>query len=168
MKENWEKPKERIFEKRLTALKGTSFEEKTGETERNYITKIIKEVLRWDLWWLHKLRLFSPMPTLFFHEHLHRVLSILHIWFSLVTTQARCGDPGQGGVVSVGPIWHTCIAIRPAKHPTYMLSQSFLTSTSLAKLSINPEFCQPPVSCSCQVQIFWYLQQTACLYYISL
>ncbi len=34
----------------------------------------------------------------------------------LVTTQARCGDPRQGGVVSVGPIWHACIAIRPAEH----------------------------------------------------
>ncbi len=30
--------------------------------------------------------------------------------------QARCGDPRQGGAVSVGPIWHACIAIRPAKH----------------------------------------------------
>ncbi len=30
--------------------------------------------------------------------------------------QARCGDPGQGGAVSVGPIWHACIAIRDAKH----------------------------------------------------
>ncbi len=34
----------------------------------------------------------------------------------LVTTLARCGDPGRGGAVSVGPIWHACIAIRPAKH----------------------------------------------------
>ncbi len=33
-----------------------------------------------------------------------------------VSTQARCGDPRQGGAVSVGPIWHACIAIRPAKH----------------------------------------------------
>ncbi len=33
-----------------------------------------------------------------------------------VPTQAHCGDPGQGGAVSVGPIWHACIAIRPAKH----------------------------------------------------
>ncbi len=30
--------------------------------------------------------------------------------------QARSGDPGQGGAVSVGPIWHACIAICPAKH----------------------------------------------------
>ncbi len=36
--------------------------------------------------------------------------------FPLVTTQARFGDPGQGGAVSVGPIWHACIAIHPAKH----------------------------------------------------
>ncbi len=33
-----------------------------------------------------------------------------------VPTQARSGDPGQGRAVSVGPIWHACIAIRPAKH----------------------------------------------------
>ncbi len=33
-----------------------------------------------------------------------------------VSTQARSGDSGQGGAVSVWPIWHACIAIRPAKH----------------------------------------------------
>ncbi len=33
-----------------------------------------------------------------------------------VPTQARSSDPGQGGAVSVGPIWHACIAIRPTKH----------------------------------------------------
>ncbi len=33
-----------------------------------------------------------------------------------VPTQARSGDPGQGGAVSVGPVWHACIAIRPTKH----------------------------------------------------
>ncbi len=27
--------------------------------------------------------------------------------------QARCGDPGQGCAVSVGLIWHACIAIHP-------------------------------------------------------
>ncbi len=32
--------------------------------------------------------------------------------------QARSGDPGQGGAVSVGPIWNACIAICPAKHQT--------------------------------------------------
>ncbi len=36
--------------------------------------------------------------------------------YSVVPTQARSGDPGQGGAVSVGPIWHARIAIRPAKH----------------------------------------------------
>ncbi len=36
-----------------------------------------------------------------------------------VPTQARSGDPGQGGAVSVGPIWHACIAIRPTKHRVY-------------------------------------------------
>ncbi len=35
-----------------------------------------------------------------------------------VPTQARSGDPGQGGAVSVGPICHACIAIHPAKHRT--------------------------------------------------
>ncbi len=30
--------------------------------------------------------------------------------------QARCGNPRQGGAVSVGPIWHACIAIHLAKH----------------------------------------------------
>ncbi len=33
-----------------------------------------------------------------------------------VPMQARSGDPRQGGAVSVGPIWHACIAIRPTKH----------------------------------------------------
>ncbi len=32
------------------------------------------------------------------------------------STQARYGDPRQGGAVSVAPIWHACIAIRPTKH----------------------------------------------------
>ncbi len=44
--------------------------------------------------------------------------------FPLVTTQAHCGNPGQGGVVSVGPIWHTCITIHPAKHRILMLIRS--------------------------------------------
>ncbi len=34
----------------------------------------------------------------------------------LVTMQALCGDPGQGVAVSVGPIWHACIAKRSTKH----------------------------------------------------
>ncbi len=34
--------------------------------------------------------------------------------FLLSATQQR--DPRQGGAVSVGPIWHACITIRPAKH----------------------------------------------------
>ncbi len=45
-----------------------------------------------------------------------------------VSTQAHCGDLGQGAAVSVGPIWHACIAIRLAKHrsllPTYTISFS--------------------------------------------
>ncbi len=35
---------------------------------------------------------------------------------SLVTAQARCGDPRQGGAGSGGPIGHACIATLPAKH----------------------------------------------------
>ncbi len=42
------------------------------------------------------------------------------------------------------------------------LSQSLVTLTSLAKLFINPEFCQCPLRRSYQLQLFWYLQQTAC------
>ncbi len=36
-----------------------------------------------------------------------------------VPTQARSGDRGQGDAMSVGPIWHACIAICPAKHRNY-------------------------------------------------
>ncbi len=49
-----------------------------------------------------------------------------------------------------------------------MLSQSLVTPTSLARLFINPEFCQCPLRCWCQLQLFWYLQQTACICYFSL
>ncbi len=35
--------------------------------------------------------------------------------------QDRCGDPRQGGAVSVVPIWHACIAICPAKHRSLLL-----------------------------------------------
>ncbi len=35
-----------------------------------------------------------------------------------------------------------------------MLSQSLVTPTSLARLFINPEFCQCPLRCSCQLQLF--------------
>ncbi len=38
---------------------------------------------------------------------------------TFVSTTAHYGDPGQGGAVSVGPIWHVCIAIRPAKHRSH-------------------------------------------------
>ncbi len=41
---------------------------------------------------------------------------LLQFFLIMIPTQARSGDPRQGGAVSVGPIWHTCIAIRPAKH----------------------------------------------------
>ncbi len=49
-----------------------------------------------------------------------------------------------------------------------MLSSSFVTLASLAGLFINPEFCQCPLRRSCQLQLFWYLQQTACFCCISL
>ncbi len=41
-----------------------------------------------------------------------------------------------------------------------MLLQSLVTLTSLVRLFINPEFCQCPLRSSCQLQLFWYLQQT--------
>ncbi len=34
----------------------------------------------------------------------------------LLTTQACCGDPGEGGAVLVGPIWCACVAKHPVKH----------------------------------------------------
>ncbi len=46
-----------------------------------------------------------------------------------------------------------------------MLSQSLVTPTSMARLFINPEFCQSPLRRSCQLQLFWYLQQTVHLLY---
>ncbi len=42
-----------------------------------------------------------------------------------VLTQGRSGDPGQGGAVSVGPICHACIAIRPAKHRSLPVEGAF-------------------------------------------
>ncbi len=47
--------------------------------------------------------------------------------------QARSGDPGQGGAVSVGPIWHACIAIRPAKHRPHYLAHSKLSGSATAR-----------------------------------
>ncbi len=49
-----------------------------------------------------------------------------------------------------------------------MLSQSFAIPNSPARLFINPEFRQCPLRCSCQLQLFWYLPQTACFHCISL
>ncbi len=49
-----------------------------------------------------------------------------------------------------------------------MLSRSFVTPTSLARLFINSEFYQCPLRRSCQLQLFRYLQQTACFCCISL
>ncbi len=43
------------------------------------------------------------------------------------TSHARSGDPGQGLAVSVGPIWHACIAICPAKHRTNVHTHSSVT-----------------------------------------
>ncbi len=46
----------------------------------------LKEVLWGGTLAPHKLRLFSPLPTLLFHEHLRSVFNILHLcYFSLVT-----------------------------------------------------------------------------------
>ncbi len=49
-----------------------------------------------------------------------------------------------------------------------MLSRSLVTLTSLARLFINPEFCQCPQRRLCQLQLFWYLQQIACFCCIGL
>ncbi len=49
-----------------------------------------------------------------------------------------------------------------------MLSRSFVIPTSLARLFINSEFCQCPLRRPCQLQLFWYLQQTAYFCCISL
>ncbi len=40
--------------------------------------------------------------------------------------------------------------------------------TDLARLFIKPEFCQCPLRRSCQLQLFWYQQQTVCFCCISL
>ncbi len=71
-----------------------------------------------------------------------------------IPTQARSGDPRQVGAVSVGPIWHACIAICPAEHRSYcILSQNLVTPTSLTRLIINAEFCQCPLRRLCQLQL---------------
>ncbi len=49
-----------------------------------------------------------------------------------------------------------------------ILSQSLVTPTLLVWLFINPEFSRCPLRRSCQLQLFWYLPQTACFCYISL
>ncbi len=49
----------------------------------------------------------------------------------------------------------------------YVLSRSIVTPTSLARLFMNPEFCQCALRRSCQLQLFSYLQQTACFCCIS-
>ncbi len=77
------------------------------------------------------------------------------------------------GPISSGYLAHCShvffMSIRIGFSASYsMLSWSFVTPTSLAKLFINPEFCQCPLRRLCQLQIFWYLQQTACFCCISL
>ncbi len=77
---------------------------------------------------------------------------------------------GKKGVVRwdlEGPISSAYLAHRP--HPFFMsiriefsasysmLSQSFVTPTSLASLFINPKFSQCPLGLSCQLPLFWYL-----------
>ncbi len=53
-------------------------------------------------------------------------------------------------------------------HSISMLSQSLMTSTFLESLFINFKFGQCPRRGSCQLQLFWYLQQTMCFCCISL
>ncbi len=101
-------------------------------------------------WRPHKLRLFSPLLTPLFHEHSRRVFRVL-----LYAISESCDTDFAGQIV-----------YKP--RPSYsMLSQSLVTQTSLARLFINPEFCQCPLRRSCQLQLFWYLQQTACFCCIS-
>ncbi len=65
-----------------------------------------------------------------------------YYYFPLVTTQAHCGDPGQGGTVSVGPIWHACIAIHPTKHWLLLLFLLLLLQLWLVWLEETPS--NPP------------------------
>ncbi len=51
-----------------------------------------------------------------------------------VPTQARSGDPGQGGAVSMGPVWHACIAKRPAKHGASSAGLQKVTVTRISKI----------------------------------
>ncbi len=54
---------------------------------------------------------------------------MLHLGLPLplvVPMQAHSGDPRQGGAMSMGPIWHMCIAICPAKHRPLPLAYSWL------------------------------------------
>ncbi len=70
--------------------------------------------------------IYRRLCIIYSEEHLTNVQNV-HRWEKMfnngrtsippfVLTQACSGNPGQGGAVSVGPIWHACIAIRPAKH----------------------------------------------------
>ncbi len=43
----------------------------------------------------------------------------------------------------------------------HAISESCNTNL-VARLFIKPQFCQCPLKRSCQLQLFWYLQQTAC------
>ncbi len=55
------------------------------------------------------------------YNYFHKIS--LYLCILMVPTQARSGDPRQGGAVSVEPIWHACIAICPIKHRMHTYSR---------------------------------------------
>ncbi len=84
-------------------------------------------------------------------QRLKNKLKVIVIHEQFVPTQARSGDPGQGGTVSVGPIWNACIAIRPAKHRS-MNSQNqnngeHVTYSDLYGMLVNKEVAHPNDGC---------------------
>ncbi len=52
---------------------------------------------------------FAKQDAEWYCTGIHKLISLYNKYL-----YEQGGDPGQGGAVSVGPIWHACIAIRPA------------------------------------------------------
>ncbi len=95
-------------------------------------------------------------------------------WASWTIFKKRCCEVGPWRPHKLRAFLVHCsyiffMSIRREFSASYsFLSRSLVTPTSLARLFINSEFCQCPFRCSCQLQLFWYLQQTVCFCCISL
>ncbi len=72
-------------------------------------------------------RISSGSPSFFSRHQIDLLIQVRRISSSSipiiwVSTLACCGNPGQGGAVSVGPIWHACI---PLNIDTYNMERQY-------------------------------------------